>query len=243
MSRFYVTKENISGNFIKIDGKEANHILNVMRLGENEKVTVFDGTGTVYTGFIKEARHKSVTVEIISKITPKRNRAPFIALAQAIPKKDKMDFIVEKATELGVSSVIPLVTERTIVNIEGEKKGSKVNRWRKIAGEASKQCGRTDVPEIRDIMKFSEFISGIDSFDLALMGCLQKDTIDLREAVDSFKSGKIIVFIGPEGDFAPNEIAAAKEKNCVLISLGNNVLKSDTAALFVMSVLGYEFLK
>lgn len=241
MPRFFAPKENVKGNLIYIDGQEARHILNVMRLRENDKVIVFDGTGKEYTGFIKQTKPKSLTVEIISTRAPKVDTLPEITLAQAILKKEKMDYVIEKATELGVHGIIPLVSERTIVRFESDKAIDKLTRWKKIAIEAAKQCGRCDVPEIKDVQKFYNAIDNINNFDLALMGCLSEDTIAFKEAVSDFKTGKIIVFIGPEGDFTPDEILMAKDTSCKFISLGKRILKSDTAGLFVLSVLNYEF--
>jgi len=241
MSRFFASKENVKGDLIYIDGREARHILNVMRLKENDKVIVFDGTGKEYTGFIKQVKLKSLTVGIISTRTPKVEILPEITLAQAIPKKEKMDYIVEKATELGIRSIIPVVTERTIVRFESDKAPAKLARWKKIAVEAAKQCGRHDVPEIKDIQKFYNAVDNINDFDLALMACISEGTVDFKEAISGFEAGKIIVFIGPEGDFTPDEILMAKDTSCKFISLGARTLKSDTAGLFVLSVLNHEF--
>ena len=153
-----------------------------------------------------------------------------------------MDFITEKATELGVHSIIPIVSERTVVTLEEDKGRDKVARWKRIALEAAKQCGRVDVPEVKDVRKFYDFIYDIGDFDLVLMACLAEDTIDFKDAISGFNAGKIIVFIGPEGDFTQDEIEMAKNnKTCKFISLGKRVLKSDTAGLYVLSVLNYAF--
>ena len=241
MSRFFVPKENVQGDLIHVDGPEARHILNVMRMKEGDKVVVFDGTGSEYTGFIKEVKLKSLTVEIISTQTPKRERTLEITLAQSMPKKEKMDYIIEKATELGVHSIIPIISERTIVKVSQERSDNKIARWKKIAQAAAKQCGRTDVPEIKNIQKFYNAVDNINNFDLALMACLAEDTISFKEAISGIGSEKIIVFIGPEGDFTPDEIEMAKENtNCKFISLGKRVLKSDTAGLYILSVLNHE---
>jgi len=250
MSRFYTSPENIKDNTILIDGQEARHILNVMRLKENDKVVVFDGTGKEYTGFIKEihrrqgfggqAKPKALTVEVVTTRVPKPEALPEITLAQAIPKKGKMDYIVEKATELGVSDIIPFVSERTIVKIDREKGEGRVRRWRRIAKEAAKQCGRTDIPEVKSAQKFYNVIDNVNDYDLCLVACLAEDRISIKDALSDFRTGKIIVFIGPEGDFTPDEITMAKDINCKFISLGKRVLKSDTAGIFVLSVLNYE---
>ena len=241
MSRFYAPKKNVKGNLIYIDGTEARHILNVMRLGVNDKVVVFDGTGKEYTGFIKSISRKSLVVEVVSTRIPKPESRAEITLAQAIPKKDKMDYIAEKATELGVHRIIPIRSERTIVRPCQGKANNKLIRWRRIAREAAKQCGRSDVPEIENAQNFYNAVDIINDFDLALMGCLSDDTMPIRDAIKDFETGKIIVFIGPEGDFTSEEIEMAKDTNCRLITLGRKVLKSDTAGLYVLSVLDYEF--
>jgi len=240
MPRFFVPKENVKDDLIYIDGQEARHILNVMRLKENDKVTIFDGTGKEYTGFIKEIKSKSLTAEIVSTKTPKIESIPQITLAQSIPKKGKMDYIVEKATELGVAAIMPITTERTVVKLEDKKEQSRVGRWRKIAKEAAKQCGRVDVPEVKNIQKFYNAVDEINSFDLALIACLSDAAIGLKEAISDFETGKIIIFIGPEGDFTPEEITIAQDTSCKFVSLGNRVLKSDTAGVFVLSVLNHE---
>jgi len=171
---------------------------------------------------------------------PKKEALPLVTLAQCVPKKEKMDYIVEKATELGVYSIIPLLSERTIVKPAEKSASNKITRWKKIAREAAKQCGRIDVPQITEIKKFYNVIDKIDSFDLALMACLSEETIGIKESINDFESGKIIIFIGPEGDFTSEEITMAKETSCKLISLGRRILKSDTAGLYVLSIMNYE---
>ena len=240
MPRFYAPKENVNGNIIKIDGQEARHILNVMRLKEEDKVVVFDGTGSEYVGFIKEAKPKSLVVEVVTTRKPKLNVLPKITLAQSVPKKEKMDYIVEKATELGVSSIIPITSERTVVKLDEKKKANKEARWKKIAVEAAKQCGRADVPEIKSTQKFYNAIDSVNDFDLALMATIADETIDFKDAILDFEAGKIIVFIGPEGDFTPEEIEMARDTNCKFVSFGKMVLKSDTAALYALSILNHE---
>jgi 16S rRNA (uracil1498-N3)-methyltransferase len=249
VARFFAPKENVKGDCIHIEGQEARHILNVMRLKENDKVVVFDGTGKEYVGFIKTARGsadgamkpRSLVVEIVSTKRPNLEVFPKITLVQSIPKKETMDLIVEKATELGVHAIVPITSERTVVKLEEGKSAERVSRWQRIAVEAAKQCGRTDLPGISQVQSFREVIDTVSDYDLALMACLSDDTIRIREALSDFETGSCIVFIGPEGDFSPDEIAAAHDTTCAFISLGPRVLKSDTAGLYALSVLHYEF--
>ena len=242
MSRFFTSKENVKGDMIHIDSQEARHILKVMRMKEGDKVIVFDGSGCEYTGFIKNTKPKSLVVQVVSRATPKANEFPRITLAQAIPKKERMDYIVEKATELGAHSIIPVVSERTVVVPTETSARNKVSRWKNIALAAAKQCGRTDMLEVGNAQKFQDLVYEIDGYDMVLMAHLSDNTISLKEAISDFKAGKIIIFIGPEGDFTPEEIMMAKNsKICRFISLGKRTLKSDTAGLYVLSVLNHEF--
>lgn len=244
MSRFYVPTSNIGERYITIDGEEAHHVIDVMRLKDGDAVVVFDGTGDEYTGFIAkiDTRDRKVTVEIVRSDKRSFSSAADITLAQAIPKKGKMDHIVEKATELGVNRIIPMVTERTIVRPDSTGAGKKSSRWRRIALEAAKQCGRTSLPAVDDVTSYKDVVARADEYDLCLFACLSEHVVPLKASLAGFKGGKMIVFIGPEGDFTPEETSLIADKgNCRLVSLGKRVLKSDTAGLFVLSVLDYEF--
>ena len=241
MPRFYTSEENVKGDLIHIDGQEARHILNVMRMKEGDKVVVFDGTGSEYMGFIKNTKPRSLVVQVVSRATPKVSVFPRITLAQAIPKKERMDNIVEKATELGVHSIIPVITERTVV-VPGEAGArNKISRWKNISLAAAKQCGRTDIPEIGNVQNFYNLIDEIDGYDMVLMAHLSDNTIPLKEAISDFKAGKVMIFVGPEGDFTPDEITMAEKcQRCRFVTLGKRVMKSDTAGLYILSVLNYE---
>jgi len=241
MSRFYVPRESVRGGVITISGKEAHHIIDVMRLKRLDKVVTFDGTGREYVGFVKEMKLKSLTVEIVETRTPAGASHSRITLIQAIPKKEKMDYLVEKATELGACAVLPVLTARTIPAWDDSKKARHVERWRAIAKEASKQCGRADIPNVDDIKRLSDVLKDPTDYDLLLIAALSDEAISLKDALAGFKGGKIAVAIGPEGDFTAEEIGAARETGFKVISLGARVLKSDTAGLAVLSILNYEF--
>ncbi|MEA3488961.1 MAG: 16S rRNA (uracil(1498)-N(3))-methyltransferase [Candidatus Omnitrophota bacterium] len=243
MSRFYVPKENVGEREIVVNGKEAHHILDVMRMQDGDEVVVFDGTGKEYTGFIKDADRRSgkMIIEIVRQKRPAAESIPEITLAQAVPKQSKIDYIIEKATELGVSRIVPLITERTIVRPDAGGSGKKLERWRKIAVEASKQCGRTSVPKVEEITDFKDMVKMTDRYDLVLLACLAERSISIKDSLSGFKTGKVLVFIGPEGDFTPEERRLADRDNCRFVSLGRRVLRSDTAGLFVLSVLNYEY--
>lgn len=242
MSRFYVPKDNVKGKEILVEGEEAHHILDVMRLEEGDEVVVFDGTGKEYQGVIEESNKKTkhilVVVESVREKSP--NTLPEITLAQALPKKGKMDYIAEKATELGVSEILPVVTARSIVRPDEKSKVKKVERWRKIAIEASKQCGRMSVPRVGEVTAFKEIKDILSSYDMVLMACFSEEALPVKKAISGTRPKKILVLVGPEGGFTPEEIELVREENTKYISLGERVLKSDTAGLFVLSSLNYE---
>lgn len=242
MGRFFLRPEDIAGNKARITGGEARHICEVLRLSLGDEIQMFDGQGTEYSGIISriDDRGKNLTVEITSSCKAPVLENPSITLAQAIPKKNKMDYIVEKATELGVSRIIPLISERTIVRPDPRAAVKMTERWRKISVEASKQCSRVCVPEIGEILMFKDLVSGAAEYDLKVLACLSGKTVPLRSVIPHPFPKKCISLIGPEGDFSENEALFARENGFLLVNFGKTVLKSDTAGLFAISVMGYE---
>jgi 16S rRNA (uracil1498-N3)-methyltransferase len=243
VSRFYVPKSCIKGNTIAVDGEEAHHIIDVMRLKPSDEIVAFDGSGKEYAGRISGISGRSVLIEIIRTIAPRASAGVEITLIQAVPKKSKMDYIVEKSTELGVSSVVPVVTKRTIPDWDGDKRSLRARRWRKIAVEASKQCGRADIPSISEIEDLAAFLKMAKGFDLAMIATLDSgagEAESLKKALRNFKGNRVAIAIGPEGDFTPDEVALCRESGFRPVTLGSRVLKSDTAGLAALAVLEYE---
>ena len=238
MSRFYVKPEDIKENEIHVGGPEAHHILDVMRLKKGDRVVVFDGLGTEYTGVITEIIKKSlvVTIEKKEKQFPKASN---ITIAQAIPKSEKMYYIIQKCTELGVRAIIPMVTERTIVRIKKAKEDRRLARWAKIATGAAKQCGRSDVPLIKEISGFKEVVEASSPYSLKIIPSLTPRRKELKEVLASRKGDDAIIFIGPEGGFSPAEVKLAVDSGISAVSLGPYTLKSDTASVAAAAILMY----
>lgn len=239
MSRFYVPPECVSGGKIVIRGDELHHARDVMRLAADDEITVFDGTGKEYHGIIREV-DKGQMIIAIEKTLERKAGGCRLTLIQALPKSDKMDLIVEKATELGVERIIPTVTERTVVRPDIKKESLKVERWRKIALIAAKQCGRSTIPEVSGITGFEGSLKALNDPEIKIMPCLYDDTKALKEVLRGRKFGSAAVFIGPEGDFTKREVEEAKAIGAIPVSLGNEVLRSETAAICALSVLNYE---
>jgi len=241
VSRFYVPKEFIKEERIFISGDEAHHILDVMRLKVSDEVLTFDGAGNEYAGYIKEIGRGSLVVEITKTSRAGPAGRARVTLIQAIPKKEKMDYIVEKSTELGVQRIVPAITARTIVDWDEKKRSAHLGRWQKIAKEASKQCGRSDIPSIEPVKDISAAFRNVKDHDLRLIAALSDKAVSIKDALKGFGEGTVAVAIGPEGDFTADEIREALEKRFKLINLGPRILKSDTAGLALLSILNYEF--
>lgn len=224
-------------------GDEPHHALHVLRLNAGDIVNVFDGRGHEAQARITETGKDSVRLTILQRSSTPSLRCR-ITLAQAIPKKN-MDLIVQKATELGVSAIVPLMSERTLVQLnEGSKR---IERWQEIALDACKQCGNNWLPEIQPPQKARDFLNAPGKFDLKLIASLQSDSKPLKSILSDAPTlpgsnpPAILILIGPEGDFTPAELSLAKSAGCLPLSLGPLVLRADTAALYTLSILHHEF--
>lgn len=237
MHRFYYPSQNISSNKIIINDKEQIHyIRDVLRLNSNDEVFVFDDKGNEYLCLIKELLDNKAILEIKEGRTTKLGRIK-ITLACAIPKKSKMDEIVDKLTQLGVDKIIPLETERVIVKLDKNKKILRHKRWEKIAQNAAQQSQRNTLPIIEPIKNIEEVLSQSKDYDLKLIPTLSGERRALREILAKPKAKNILVLIGPEGDFTLKEINLAKKAGCILVSLGDLVLRIETAAVAIVSFI------
>lgn len=244
MSRFYITPESVKDDKIILKGDELHHVRDVMRLQPNEPVTAFDGTGKEYFGKIVQCSLKEAVIKIDKVVSKDNSRGLEITLACGLPKLDRMDYIIQKTTELGVNKIVPLSTRRTIVLLDNEKKSdSRLLRWQRIAIESSKQSGRSTLPQIETIKKFETYIKDLKDFDLAIIATLAEGTKYIKDVLSQSQAKKILVLIGPEGDFTKQEVDLALSNKCQPVSFGPLVLRCDTAAIYALSVLNYQMAK
>ncbi len=243
MPILFVPQENISEKEIIIsDLTQIHHLRDVLRKKLGDLIIISDEYGNEYTCTFSLIEKNRIIVFIKSiKKAPKLKKAK-IVLACAIPKRWKFDLIVEKTTELGVDRIIPLITERSIIRI-AETSHNKINRYRRIAQEASKQAKRANIPIIDQPLRFAKLSENFSNFDLILMPNLSfKKRINIFSALKPLKNKKnILILIGPEGDFTPNEVKMAKRANAIMLSLGQNVLKVETAAIVCVAILTQLF--
>ena len=239
MNRFFVDKVEAKDKFIILnDPEQLHHLRDVLRIKPLEKAEVFDNLGNEYITVVVEVGFSQAKLEIKERRPPKESGVS-LTVACAIPKKVKMDDIVDKLTQLGVECIIPLETERVIVRLDKQKKTERFERWKKIALSAVKQSHRSRLAQIKPVSTLKDVFATVNEFDLRLIPTLEGKRETLKQVLDQRhkKIKKIIVLIGPEGDFTPDEIDLAKKCGFLPVSLGERVLRVDTAAIAVASFI------
>jgi 16S rRNA (uracil1498-N3)-methyltransferase len=250
--KYFINKDNITENKIDITGGDSNHIKKVLRLGKGDSITLCDGEGTDYNAVIEEITRYNVRVIISSSIENKIEPPVLVTLFQSVPKSDKMDWIIQKSVELGVSKVIPIITERTVVRpekgrIEKDKKeANKIKRWNRIAMESAKQCGRGKIPVVYDFLTFEEAMKKASVSDILIIPYELEEEINIKEFLknneftDSKKYRDIALIVGPEGGFTREEIYMAVKTGFRPVSLGPRIMRVETAAIAVLTIIMYE---
>jgi 16S rRNA (uracil1498-N3)-methyltransferase len=240
MPKFFVKSLDIFNQEINITGDDINHIKNVLRLRLGDNIIVTDERGMDYTVKLESFEATHIRTSIIQSYINKSEPNVKVTLFQGIPKSDKMDLIIQKCVELGVSKIVPVVTERTIVKIENQKDAiKKTERWQKIILEAAKQCNRGIVPQIMIPISFNEALECAGEAELGIIPYEKEVSNGLRGLLkQGIKS--VSVIIGPEGGFTENEIKRAENKGIKAVTLGPRILRTETAGIAVMSILMYE---
>jgi len=243
MHRFYIPPENWNLDALTLDEAETHHAIDVLRMSQGEKAVVFNGRGAEATVEIAAITRKTVTLRKLlhAKSPP---IACEITLAQAVPKGKNMDLIVQKAVELGAAAICPLLSERTVIQVkEPDEAARKQQKWQAVAIEAAKQCGQNWLPTVHAPRSPKDFFAHAARYDLMLIASLQPDALHLKQLLAENAGKKprsVLVLVGPEGDFTPAEIGLAKSHGCRPITLGPIVLRTETAAIYSLSVLSYE---
>lgn len=239
ISRYYLSQHAWKTETLELTGDEAHHCTRVLRSKVGDAVEVFDGAGKSVFGEISELSKEKVLIKITSEVKKSELKSE-IHLCQSIPKGGNMELIVQKAVELGVTSIQPLITENTVASIsKPEQLKKKQEKWQRIALEACKQCGQNFLPIVHPAVKFSEFVKSPNLQELNLVAALHPQSVPLAEAFPS-EHKKASLLIGPEGDFSASEYEQAFELGYQPISLGDIVLRVETATLYCISVLKHE---
>jgi 16S rRNA (uracil1498-N3)-methyltransferase len=241
MHRFFVDFSLGDKKSFNIKGTDFNHIKNVLRLKAGNEITVCDIDGVDFKCTIDKYYENNIQIIKSIKINSKTEPDIKVTLCQSILKADKMDWTIQKATELGVSRIVPIITERTIIKFKDEKdKDKKVTRWQRIAGESSKQCRRCTIPEVSGVIEFNEALNLTNYNNLSIIPFEKEKTNALKNILSGKKTESVLVFIGPEGGFTDLEITKAEKEGVKPLTLGPRILRSETAALTMISLLMYE---
>ncbi len=240
MGRFFVDPGDIEGGLVRITGGDADHIRRVLRVKPGELLTVCDGRGTDYIVKVEELKADRVLASVVSSERTATEPPVLVTLFQGIPKWDKMDFIVQKSVELGVSRIVPVITEHTVVRLHDKSDaGKKAARWQKIAYEAAKQCQRGIAPRVEAPVDYAEALDMARDSELALAAHEKAEGMSLK-VLRGLKVRSAAVLIGPEGGFSPGEIERALDRGFKCVSLGPRILRTETAGIAVLSVIMYE---
>ncbi len=244
MPRIFLNPDQILSTRVIITGDQARHLALVLKIQPGDPLTIFNGTGIKYICRILQCHKKEVTAECISK-EPYSTESPLsITLAQGLPKGDKMDLIVQKSTELGVSKIIPIITERSQI-----RHTHKIERWKKIALSAAQQSGRDRIPEISEPFEYYDFLkrqspshgseSGVELHGIIFAE--EHKERNLKEVLLRLKNIRdITLIVGPEGGLSKDEVSHASEHGYIQTSIGPRILRTETAPLAALSIIQYE---
>lgn len=242
MKRIFL--KDITSHELKISGQDARHLAYSLRAKRGDRITAVDGAGNCAVieliDFDKESIKAQRVGEVRKVVVEKK-----IILADCLPKQNRLDNIIEKATELGVDKIQPLISERTIARPNDYREKIKLDRWRRIAKEAAEQCARDTIPEIENIRELGDWLKEISPLDndwLFLFCWELEQEKTVREVLSANEKSNIIVLIGPEGGFSGREVAEIKSAGGKSASLGKRILKTDTAAISVLAMINYEFM-
>jgi 16S rRNA (uracil1498-N3)-methyltransferase len=236
MARFFVPRRNIEGSRGIVVGEELQHLRRVLRLAAGDAITIFDDSGREHDAVICSVEPESAAVEITRSYEAQRESTLDLTLALGLTKGEKMDFVIEKATELGVQTVVPFMSAYAVPKLNERKIGARSQRWQKIALSAAKQSGRTQIPKLLPLCGFREFIGQASPDAFKLFFWEKESTQSLRQLQQQRGAKPVLITIGPEGGFSAEEAAQATEHGFHLATLGRRILRAETAAIAAVSL-------
>jgi 16S rRNA (uracil1498-N3)-methyltransferase len=240
MSKFYIDKNNISNNKVLICRDESKHIMKVLRYKIEDLITLFDSDGMTYECVIKAYENEEIIAELINKIENKNLESSKILLAQAVLKSKKMDSVIQKSTELGISRIIPFFSSRTIPRWNTARCFKKAEHWRNIVKASVKQSGIRKIPCVDNIVPFDEVVSSDLNMNKLLLYEKERN-VSLKNIMDTIVfPSDILIMVGAEGGFTSEEVSKAKQSGFLTIGIGNLILRAETVPISVLSILQYE---
>ena len=249
MPKFFVAENQINNNKITIIGDDVNHIKNVLRQKSGDKITICDiSKEQDYLCKIDKIEEKSIDCNIIEKLENNTESNVKVTIFQGLSKADKLELVIQKSVELGAYDITPLQMKRCVVKLNEKDKLKKIQRWQKISEVAAKQCGRNIIPKINNIVNVKDVCNLCNEYDIVLIAYENEKENTLKKELKNLKKLdkeeiKVAIIIGPEGGIAPEEIEMFEENGAKIITLGNRILRTETVALSVLSIIMYELEK
>lgn len=244
MQKFFVEQKQIKENEITIEGNDVNHITNVLRMQIGNRIQICNNqTLENYIVIIENISSKTIITKIVEKIKENRETTSKIDLYQGLPKKDKMELIIQKTTEIGINNIIPVDMQRCVVKLEEKEARKKIERWQKIAEGAAKQSKRDKIPLIEEKIKLKELQNKIKEYDIFLVAYEEEINNTLKQTLNKLvkkENYKIGILIGPEGGIDKKEIEFLKENGTILVTLGKRILRTETAPIVMCANILYE---
>lgn len=246
MPKFFIKNNQINDNTVIIIGQDVNHIKNVLRLNINDEINVCDSDlKKNYTCKILEFEKDKVICSILKEFESKSESNIHINIFQAIPKSDKMELIIQKGVELGAKEITPVEMKRCIAKFDDKSRQKKIKRWQTISETAAKQCGRDIIPKINDVINIKNICNYIGEYDIVLLAYENEKENTLKNELIGLKDIKkeklkIGVVIGPEGGIEKEEVEILKESGAKVITLGERILRTETVAFTMISIIMYE---
>ena len=247
MPKFFITNKNIKENEIEITGRDVNHIKNVLRKQIGETINICN-TDTLedYLCEIINLEEERILLNVVEKLESNSEPKTKISIFQGLPKADKMELIIQKSVELGVFDITPIEMKRCVVKLNEKDKIKKTERWQKISETASKQCGRNIIPKINNIISIKNICQICSKYDIVIVAYEEEKENKLKQELQKLKNKqkenlKIAIVIGPEGGIDKTEIEILKDAGANIVTLGNRILRTETVAINMLSIMMYEF--
>ena len=246
MPRFFIKENQKQNNQITIIGEDVNHIKNVIRkqIGDNIEICNKDSKKS-YKCEITKIEENQITTEIIEELKSQEDNI-IVDIYQGLPKADKMELIIQKSVELGANAIIPVDMKRCVVKLDSKSEEKKIERWQKISESAAKQCGRNNIPEVKHIVSIKDICKLIKNYDAMIVAYENEKENTLKHELtkikqeNNFNNFKIGIVIGPEGGLEENDVKLLKESGAKIITLGSRILRTETVALNMLSIIMYE---
>lgn len=242
MSTFYIKDNQINLDKVQIIGDDVKHIKNVLRHKIGDSINICNENGKKYVAKIISYKENVIDLVIEEELNVATESSTNITLFQGLPKFDKMESIIQKCTELGVNEIVPIITERVIVKLDEKSKEKRLERWNKIAKEASKQSGRQRVPKVENVIHIKNIIEKILKCDIVLLPYEMEQVITIKDVLTKLdkKVKNIGIIIGPEGGFSENDLRILEHEKVKKVTLGPRILRTETAGIAVLAIIMYE---